>query len=153
VRSLNHFCGGIAITITYSECVSIALIIQHATRTRRIILSSVACPELLYFSILSHKRHDFRKKKLNIKCVFYTNFASKISNSKQFSEMYVGLYVKHPLLLWDFNETWIFHREFLKFFKYWFSRKSVQRWSNCTIRTDGETDEGNSAFSHFGELV
>jgi hypothetical protein len=38
-RSNNHCCSGKAITITYSECVSVALGIQHAKRTRRIILS------------------------------------------------------------------------------------------------------------------
>jgi hypothetical protein len=33
-------------------------------------LTSVACQPLLYFSPLSHKRHDFRKKKLrNVKCL------------------------------------------------------------------------------------
>jgi hypothetical protein len=34
-------------------------------------LPSVACPSLPYVSTLSHIRHDFRKKLLNIKCVFY----------------------------------------------------------------------------------
>jgi hypothetical protein len=49
---------------------SVALVIQHAKRMRRTILSSLACPALPYFSTLSHKRHDFRKQLLNIKCVF-----------------------------------------------------------------------------------
>jgi len=34
------------------------------------MLSSVTYPALLYFSTLSHKRHDLRKKLLTIKCVF-----------------------------------------------------------------------------------
>jgi len=74
--SPNYFCGGIAISITYSESVSIALIIQNAKRMRRNILSSVACPELPHFSKLFHKRQDFQKKKLNLKyALFSTNFA------------------------------------------------------------------------------
>jgi hypothetical protein len=48
-------------SITYSECVPVALVIQRAKRMCRITLSSVARPALPIFSTLSHKRHDFRK--------------------------------------------------------------------------------------------
>ena len=47
--SRNHFCRGKAISITYSECVCVALGIQHVMLERRIILSSVACPALKCF--------------------------------------------------------------------------------------------------------
>jgi hypothetical protein len=52
-RSRNRCCDGKAISITYSESVFAALVIQHASRMRRIILSSVACPVLSYFYTLS----------------------------------------------------------------------------------------------------
>ena len=60
-RSRNHCCSGKAISITYSECVSVALGIQYAMRMRRILLPSVSCPALPYFPTLSHKRHIFEK--------------------------------------------------------------------------------------------
>jgi len=58
-RSWNNRCPGKAIIITRSECVSVALIIQHTKRMRRIIFSSVACLDVPRFPTLSHKWHDF----------------------------------------------------------------------------------------------
>jgi hypothetical protein len=62
-RSRNNLCRGRAIRITYSECVFVVLVIQHAKRMRRIILASIACPVLSYFSTLSHKWHDLWRKR------------------------------------------------------------------------------------------
>ena len=36
-----------------------------------VVLSSVACPAVQYFSNLAHKRYDFRKKLLNTKYVLW----------------------------------------------------------------------------------
>lgn len=49
--------------ITYSEYVPVALFIQNATQIFHFILSFVVRLTLPYFSTLSHKQHDFRKKK------------------------------------------------------------------------------------------
>ena len=55
--------------ITYSEFVSVALVSQHAMNMRPGILS-VVCLALPYFSTLSHKMKDLRKKMLlNTKCI------------------------------------------------------------------------------------
>ena len=68
--SRNHNSSVKAISIAYSECIPVTLVILHAKRMRRIILSSVGCPAVQYFSLLSYKHHDFRKKLLNVTCVF-----------------------------------------------------------------------------------
>jgi hypothetical protein len=68
-RSREHFWRAKATIVTYSECVFIALAIQHAKRMRFIILSSVASLAPPHFSALSHKRKDGRKKLLNVKRV------------------------------------------------------------------------------------
>jgi hypothetical protein len=59
--SRNYCCRGKLRSITYSECVSVVLVIQHAKRMRNILLSSVACLDLQHFSTLSQERHDFRE--------------------------------------------------------------------------------------------
>jgi hypothetical protein len=58
---------------------SVAFCIQHAMRKHRIILSSVACPAVQYFSTLSHNE-TILKKILNVQCVFWFSpqFVSEI---------------------------------------------------------------------------
>ena len=59
MRTPNNFYHGKDVSITYSECVFVALVIQHATPMPRIILTSVSCLAVSYFSTLSHKRARF----------------------------------------------------------------------------------------------
>jgi len=62
VRSLNHFCRGNVMNITYSERVSIALVTRHAKCMLRILVCNL--------SDCNMNSTIFGKKLLNIKCVY-----------------------------------------------------------------------------------
>jgi len=74
------------------------------------ILSSVACPAVRYFSILSHKRQNFRKE--NIKqeiCVFFSLqilpeifLILRIIKEGMIKNVY-RFHVKYTLFLTDYN--------------------------------------------------
>jgi hypothetical protein len=70
MRSRNHCYRGKAISFTYSVCVCVASVTQYAVRMRRFILLYVGCLAVPCFSTLSHKRYDFGKALLTIKCAF-----------------------------------------------------------------------------------
>ena len=114
------------------------------------ILSFVACPTLQYFSTLSHKRHDFRKKKkvlYNTNCVLI--FSTTLSGifclqrriERDMSKMYIGRHVKFSLFLSCINETWIFSTAVQK---YSYNKLHESPFSNelfyADRRTDGQTD-------------
>jgi hypothetical protein len=64
VRIIKEMSGSVASgTPCISECLSVALLIQHTKRKLLIILSPVASPSLLYFALLSHTRHEFQEKR------------------------------------------------------------------------------------------
>jgi hypothetical protein len=87
-------------------------------------LSYVACPALLYFSTLSHKR-QIKRKLLNTICVirFSLQLLSETflilrRNERDVIKMYIGLHVKYLLFFFNFNENLIFLTVFRKILKY-----------------------------------
>jgi hypothetical protein len=54
--------------------------------------------------------------------------------------MYFGHYVKYPLFLSDFHETWRFFTEFIKMLTLQFSWKYIQWQPSCFTRTKRRTD-------------
>jgi hypothetical protein len=71
-------------------------------------------------------------------CLKHFTFQKELSEI--WSKMYIGLHVKHPLFLSDFNETLILSADFTKILKYQISLESVQWEPSCFVRTDGRTD-------------
>ena len=142
---VQHCCSGKAISITYSECVSVALVIQHAMRMRHI--SIVAWPAVPYFSKLSQKRRDLKKKSFwtqNVCFDFLYNFCLQHLSfweelSEIWSKMCIGLHVKHSLFLLQFNGTGIFCTVFRKILKYQILIQSIQWEWSCSVRTDRQT--------------
>jgi hypothetical protein len=64
------------------EFVSAALVTQHAMRTRYNVTCGLLRP--IQLTTLFHKRHDFRKQLLNIKCFdFLHNSVQNISHSNK----------------------------------------------------------------------
>ena len=79
--SCNNCCSIKAISITYSECVTVALGIQHAMRMRSIILS-VICGLPRFYKTFSHylTNSTVLKKKIYMKhkmCVFFLQLVSE----------------------------------------------------------------------------
>jgi hypothetical protein len=131
-----------AINITYSKCVSVALVIQHAICMCHIIVSYVASLAPPYFSTSSHKQHYFWKQVTESKmCVSISLYLlSKtflILRTEQDMIMYVHRSsCKVRVILVNFSETWIFLTDFQKILKYQILQKSIQWEPHCSMQTD-----------------
>jgi hypothetical protein len=68
-RSRNDCCRGKAISITYYECVSVAVVIQRAMRMPVIILSCATSRALTFFRQYLINGTTFEKNLLKMKCV------------------------------------------------------------------------------------
>jgi hypothetical protein len=131
-RSRNYSSRPKARYITYSACVSVALVIQHAKRMRRLSYSTT------FFHIISYRR-GIKKKVLGHKmCAlsFYVTFVGEIPHSEK---NVICLQVKYPLFLSYFDENGTVSTNFRKILKYQVSRKSVQWEPSCSMRTDRRT--------------
>ena len=124
----------------------------------------------LYNSVLQYLLNGtiFGKKSLNTKCVFWfplqllsEAFLILRRTERDMIKMYIGLHVKYPLFLSDFNEIWIFSIYFekyknIKFHEYPSSVNGVVPWGQTDKQTDGHTyiyiyDKANSRFWEFCE--
>jgi hypothetical protein len=113
----------------------------------RIILSFVGCLALPHFPTVSHKRHDFRTKVMNTKCVFIpsTGFVWDISHYKKNSARYnkcTGFSWKEPIILVKtLMKLEISRQNFEKYSNIKFHENPSSRsWVVACGRTDGWTD-------------
>jgi hypothetical protein len=60
--------------------------------------------------------------------------------SEKLTQMYTGLYLKYALFSSDFNETWMFSKNFRKILNYQIPRKSFQWKPSRSMRTERQTD-------------
>jgi hypothetical protein len=155
-------------SITYSECTFLASGTQ--LKCTCIILPSVICQALQYFSTLSYKRHDFRgggggeftvNKKfcflccfghccgvgggwfwdlLYTKCVFWFSVQLLTETSLILRRSWTTWSKMYMVFLSYFNKSWTFSTDFRKILKLKISWKSVQREPSCSMRTDRQTD-------------
>ena len=146
MRSCNHCYSGKAMCHVFWVCVFV--VIQHAMSMRHFVNCGLPRSTIYFFfphylindTILERKKIAEHKM-----CVVVssTTFVRNVSRSKKnlviIRSKTTSGYVKYPLFLSDFNETWIFSIVFRKILKHQISWKSIQWEPSCSMRTGGWT--------------
>jgi hypothetical protein len=146
-----------------SECVFVALVIQHAKCIRRVISSSVACLVVPYFSKFSHKRIDFRKRNvMEYKmCVFWFSllliaetFLILRRTERDTIKYFYWYSCKVPVIPVILMKLECFHQIFEKY-----SNPSSMKillvgadFFHACRRTDGQTDRHDKTKSCFSQF-
>ena len=161
VRWCKHCCSGKAIIITYSECVFVVLVTQHAMRMQHIVICGLLGSAKWVHIVQKKERFSKKKKKkdilFNIRCIsiFCTKVVWNISHFKNWAR-----YDKENVCRSSCTVPVILVRPqfsqqiFGKIEKCQISRKSVQRGLSCSLRTDGQTIMTKLivALRHFAEV-
>jgi hypothetical protein len=155
-RSCNHCWSGKSISITYCECVFVALNIQHAIRVRYIVICDLPGCTIFFHYFKNGTNFGEEKSywKLSAYFDFINNFCLKhFSCSEELNEIrskvYIGLHVEYWSFLSGFNETCIFSTYFRKMYKYQISWKYVQWEPSFFMWTNRRTDRHDEATNHF----
>jgi hypothetical protein len=145
--------------ITYSECVFVALGIQHAMRMRHIVTCGLHLSTIFFYIISQTARFSKRKVIEHTVCVFWFSlqrssetFLILRRNERDVTKNVYWSSCEVPLLLSDFNESCIFSKDFLKILKYQISWKSIQWKPSNSMRTDRH-NEGNSRFCNLANAL
>jgi hypothetical protein len=104
-----------------------------------------------YTILIAFPLQQWLRKSVSMLSTLHVSLILRIIE-KEMIRMCTGVHAKEPLLLSEFNQTWIFSTDFRKIPKYQISWKSIQRQPSCSIRVDGQTPvEANSYFLQFCE--
>jgi hypothetical protein len=129
------------IIITYTECVLVAIFVQHAMCIYHIVICGLSCCMLFFHIIWKTKR--FSKNIIEYKIIilnFCEKFVWNISHSGKSWVKYNYKCTTFFISFSDFHEILIFTKRFRKIRKYQISRKSTQWNPSCSTQTDGSRE-------------
>ena len=161
--SCNHCCSGRLISITYSECVSLALCIQHAMRMRHVVICGLL-RSTIFFDIISKTARFSKKNRYWTWSGVSSSSTTSVRNISHCKKKWER-YNKKCILVFTWSNFYSFpilmklefsRKMFRKIIKYQILWKSVRWELSCSVRRDGQTDrldESNSHFSQFCDIA